>query len=263
MTTDHRNKESSLTQDLSDVPLGCGPEGFVSEFADTLNALETLAGSYGNAEKRVVLRSAARIIMRLESKLGDANMRLSEVTDELAKVRAGCQCPACRVVKHDSDCAVHNMPAEPNGPCNCGAAASSEYAERLESLLRNAADELDRAEAHLTAQVLRDRTALAANPRQLSTSAEVQRQGADSPYVATIDPSADQAVPGPSNKTDSGGLQEATATPIAQSAPATHHTLSQDRCPHDVLTSSPTTANRCARCGKLMPCPPGFMEPKP
>lgn len=31
-----------------------------------------------------------------------------------------CQCPACiDGVIHDSDCAVHNMPAFSNGPCNC------------------------------------------------------------------------------------------------------------------------------------------------
>ena len=24
-------------------------------------------------------------------------------------------------IVHDSDCATHNMPAEPNGECNCGA----------------------------------------------------------------------------------------------------------------------------------------------
>lgn len=33
-----------------------------------------------------------------------------------------CGCPACQgELKHSSDCAVHNMPAEPNGPCTCGA----------------------------------------------------------------------------------------------------------------------------------------------
>ena len=31
---------------------------------------------------------------------------------------------------HTSDCAVHNMPAKPNGPCDCGAWAREE-AERL------------------------------------------------------------------------------------------------------------------------------------
>ena len=32
-----------------------------------------------------------------------------------------CQCPACKADGiHASDCAVHNMPAYPNGPCDCG-----------------------------------------------------------------------------------------------------------------------------------------------
>ena len=33
----------------------------------------------------------------------------------------GCQCPACEVTPHASDCAVHNEPAYPNGSCDCGA----------------------------------------------------------------------------------------------------------------------------------------------
>jgi hypothetical protein len=32
---------------------------------------------------------------------------------------SGCQCDACKEVKHDSDCAVHNEPAYPKGKCNC------------------------------------------------------------------------------------------------------------------------------------------------
>jgi hypothetical protein len=36
--------------------------------------------------------------------------------------RDHCMCNACKDgVLHRSDCAVHNMPAYPNGPCNCGA----------------------------------------------------------------------------------------------------------------------------------------------
>jgi hypothetical protein len=32
-----------------------------------------------------------------------------------------CMCDACKDGDlHWSDCAVHNMPAEPNGPCDCG-----------------------------------------------------------------------------------------------------------------------------------------------
>lgn len=33
-----------------------------------------------------------------------------------------CQCPACAPVLHASDCAVHNAPALPVGPCDCCAA---------------------------------------------------------------------------------------------------------------------------------------------
>jgi hypothetical protein len=35
-----------------------------------------------------------------------------------------CQCPACRPTVHASDCAVHNEPAMPRGPCDCGVASS-------------------------------------------------------------------------------------------------------------------------------------------
>ncbi|WP_244134224.1 hypothetical protein [Burkholderia gladioli] len=40
-----------------------------------------------------------------------------------APVADHCQCPACAGgTIHASDCAVHNGPAYPNGPCNCGTA---------------------------------------------------------------------------------------------------------------------------------------------
>lgn len=40
-----------------------------------------------------------------------------------------CQCHACRQgLLHDSDCAVHNMPALPNGPCNCSVRQSIDTA---------------------------------------------------------------------------------------------------------------------------------------
>lgn len=32
-----------------------------------------------------------------------------------------CQCPACKIAPHASDCAVHNAPAYPVGACDCGA----------------------------------------------------------------------------------------------------------------------------------------------
>lgn len=38
-----------------------------------------------------------------------------------AEFAAHCQCPACATgLIHASCCAVHNEPAYPNGPCNCG-----------------------------------------------------------------------------------------------------------------------------------------------
>jgi hypothetical protein len=30
-----------------------------------------------------------------------------------------CKCGLCETVPHDSDCAVHNEPATPNGDCDC------------------------------------------------------------------------------------------------------------------------------------------------
>ncbi len=39
-------------------------------------------------------------------------------------VEQGCECPKCRELGfglgHKSDCAVHNEPAMPQGPCDCG-----------------------------------------------------------------------------------------------------------------------------------------------
>jgi hypothetical protein len=38
-----------------------------------------------------------------------------------------CMCPSCKDgTLHASDCAAHNMPAHPSGPCDCGALAASE-----------------------------------------------------------------------------------------------------------------------------------------
>jgi hypothetical protein len=35
------------------------------------------------------------------------------------KVMNQCKCGLCETVPHDSDCAVHNEPATPNGDCDC------------------------------------------------------------------------------------------------------------------------------------------------
>lgn len=37
----------------------------------------------------------------------------------------GCQCVHCQVTPHKSDCALHNEPALPIGPCDCGAMTES------------------------------------------------------------------------------------------------------------------------------------------
>jgi len=37
------------------------------------------------------------------------------------EAKDGCQCPACKVAPHASDCAVHSEPAYQAGECNCGA----------------------------------------------------------------------------------------------------------------------------------------------
>jgi hypothetical protein len=40
-----------------------------------------------------------------------------------------CQCPACKIKPHASDCSVHNEPAWPNGPCDCGAIEQAQKQE--------------------------------------------------------------------------------------------------------------------------------------
>lgn len=37
-------------------------------------------------------------------------------------------------ILHDSDCATHNMPAYPNGPCDCGAALAQEVVKSSRDL---------------------------------------------------------------------------------------------------------------------------------
>ena len=43
----------------------------------------------------------------------------NEVAQETQARFQGCQCNECKEAPHDSDCAVHNEPATPNGPCDC------------------------------------------------------------------------------------------------------------------------------------------------
>lgn len=51
-------------------------------------------------------------------------------------IKAGCQCPACQIIPHKSDCAVHRMPALPIGECNCGAAKLEQLREKMQGKLK-------------------------------------------------------------------------------------------------------------------------------
>jgi hypothetical protein len=52
-----------------------------------------------------------------EHRLAEQMLQLINLLEQ----ELGCQCTACVSVRqgHDSDCAVHNMPAYPNQECNC------------------------------------------------------------------------------------------------------------------------------------------------
>lgn len=43
-----------------------------------------------------------------------------------------CQCPACKVTPHASDCAVHNAPAYQIGKCDCGAQPEQNNSRQLD-----------------------------------------------------------------------------------------------------------------------------------
>jgi hypothetical protein len=77
----------------------------------------------------------SKIFIRFEPTATGDYLNLQEF-DERAKpvitaikaaleAKDGCQCPACKVAPHASDCAVHNEPAYPTGECNCGASVES------------------------------------------------------------------------------------------------------------------------------------------
>lgn len=54
---------------------------------------------------------------------------LLDAVKALAAKAVRCQCEACqRDGQHDSDCAVHNPPAELIGPCDCGATTEGRWA---------------------------------------------------------------------------------------------------------------------------------------
>lgn len=98
---------TSAKEDLSQLPIGCGPEGSVSQHADTINDLETLAGSYGTCKDKAVLRGAARLIMRLEADVERLAMKtegdlaaITALQDDLDKAR--------RVLSEESTAAEKN-----------------------------------------------------------------------------------------------------------------------------------------------------------
>ena len=58
------------------------------------------------------------------------------------KTTAHCMCDACKTgVIHASDCAVHNMPAYPNGPCDCE--VLTPITAKVRAIAREAAERLD------------------------------------------------------------------------------------------------------------------------
>ena len=46
----------------------------------------------------------------------------------------GCECKHCVVSPHSSDCAVHNGPALPAGPCDCAAKLGPVWCEECHAL---------------------------------------------------------------------------------------------------------------------------------
>lgn len=78
-------------------------------------ALEALEG----AEALLVSMGLTHLIV-----YGDAEKAITALREALVEqpeLEEGCQCPACKVTPHASDCAVHNEPAYPKDSCDCGA----------------------------------------------------------------------------------------------------------------------------------------------
>jgi hypothetical protein len=63
------------------------------------------------------------------------NEAIAAIKEALAQP-AHCQCTACKDgVIHASDCAVHNGPAYPAGPCDCGAMNDRQRLEAIVSVV--------------------------------------------------------------------------------------------------------------------------------
>ncbi|KAF1065249.1 DUF3850 domain-containing protein [Burkholderia gladioli] len=86
----------------------------------------TTAAALTERQRMDLLLVADDMSVSGDAKLADALRALLEYVDAAPAAPVAepehCQCPACiDGVIHDSCCAVHNEPAYPNGPCNCGA----------------------------------------------------------------------------------------------------------------------------------------------
>ena len=84
-----------------------------------------------------------KIATKLPKKWDDADEVWNSAGEYAESLRAqlsamqptSCQCEAClSVPKHDSDCAVHNMPAYPNEPCNCSLSSADVLVEALREI---------------------------------------------------------------------------------------------------------------------------------
>lgn len=65
-------------------------------------------------------------------------------------MNSACTCIACRIVLHKSDCSVHNEPAKPNGPCDCGAVQllpidriAARLADAMEAIIHGPPETID------------------------------------------------------------------------------------------------------------------------
>lgn len=68
-----------------------------------------------------MVNKPAQLLPQMPRQAGDTRQQRGGDGEGDGPLEIGCQCAACRIVPHRSSCAVHNAPAFPNGPCDCGA----------------------------------------------------------------------------------------------------------------------------------------------
>ena len=86
-------------------------EPYAGRVADMIETCERTKGTWDHADQS--LREVMGISGQFEHDIG---FQLAEAQADNAKLRAEL---LKGVARHWSDCALHNMPAEPNGPCSC------------------------------------------------------------------------------------------------------------------------------------------------